>query len=123
MSASAGHHHELVDEFVVGASPLADLVAQRPLLVLCHLLDDEHLEIGTVALRRRLVFEELARVGREHVQVVGTGVVHVPRAVRLGGQRAVDLAHRLCELVVATGGKKSLHSCEVGRAGIGPIGL
>ena len=42
---AAGHHHELVDEFVVGAAPLANLVAQRPFLGVGHLLDDEHLEV------------------------------------------------------------------------------
>ena len=110
---AAGHHHELVDEFVVGAPPFADFVAQRPFLVFGHLFDDEHLEIGTVALRRRLVFDELTRIGREHVEVVGSGVLHVARAVRLRGQRSVDLHHGLREFVIAAGGEKSLHSREL----------
>ena len=74
---AAGDHDELVDEFVVGASPFAHLLAQRPFLGIGHLFDDEHFEIRPLALRRRLVLE-LAGIGREHVQFVGAGVVDVP---------------------------------------------
>jgi hypothetical protein len=66
---------------------------------------------------------EGARIGREHIELVGTGVVDVAGAVRLGGQRAVDLPHRLCELVIAASSKKSLNPRELRRAGVGPVGL
>jgi hypothetical protein len=117
---SAGHHHKLVDEFVVRASPFADLVTQRMFLGFGHLLDNEHFEIGTVALCFCLTLE-LTRIGREHVQVIGAGILDVSRAVRLRGQGAVDLPDRLGELVVAAGSEKALKSGELRRARVGPI--
>ncbi|WP_254207285.1 hypothetical protein [Nocardia alni] len=118
----AGHHDQLVHELVVRTPPLADLVAQRPFLVLAHMLDDQHLEIRTVALGGLLLLE-LPRIGREHVQVVGAGVLHIARAVRLRGERTVDPHDRLRELVIAAGGEKPLHTGELRRSRIGPVGL
>ena len=88
---TAGHHDKFVDEFVVRATPLADLVAQRTFLGVGHLLDDEHLEVRAFALGLGLTFE-LPRVGRKHVQLIGAGVLDIAGAVRLLGQRPVDLA-------------------------------
>ena len=119
---AAGHHHEFVDEFVVRASPFADLVAQCPFLGFGHLFDYEHFEVGAVALCFCLAFE-LTRIGRKHVELVGTGVLDIAGAIRLLGQRSVDPCNRLRELVVAASGEKPLNSGELRRARIGPIGF
>ena len=73
---AAGHHHQLVDELVVGAAPAAHLLAQRAFLGLCHLLDDQHLEVKLFAPVDRLLFQR-ARIGGEHVGVVEPRGVHV----------------------------------------------
>src|ERR1700733_2592473 len=43
-----GHDHDLEDELVVRAARLAQLLAQRALLLLGYVLDDQHLEVGPV---------------------------------------------------------------------------
>ena len=43
---AAGHHHQVVDELVVGPAPASHLFAQRPFLGFGHRLDDQHLEVG-----------------------------------------------------------------------------
>ena len=42
----ARYHDDLVGELVVRPAPAAEFLAQRALLLLGHVLDDQHLEVG-----------------------------------------------------------------------------
>jgi hypothetical protein len=119
---ATGHDHQFVGELVVGAPPIADLVAQRPLLRFGHRLDDQHLEIQLIGIGDRLLFE-LPGVGREDVLVVQTDRVDVAGAVRIRGQRPVDPRHGARELVVLPRREEALGSGELRCAGVRPIRL
>ena len=119
---AAGHHDQFVDELVVGAAPVADLGAQRPLLGLGHLLHDQNLEIELFARIERLILQP-TRVGRKHVLVIEAGVVDVAGAVGLGGQRTVDPGDRRGELLVVARGEQPLDLGELRGPGKRPVRL
>ena len=111
----AGHHDDLVDELVVRPAPPPQFFAQRALLLLGHVLDDEHLEV------RPVTAELLRRVAVAFVGVVfGTHIPGLTVAVRLGDQGPVGPAHHGGEPVVLTGGEEPPHLSVGLRAGERP---
>ena len=118
---AAGHHNQLIDELVVGASPAADFFAQRAFLRLGHRLHDEHLEVRLVTLHHRLVLQ-LARVGGELVALLEARVLDIASAVRLRRQCAVDPRYRVRELVVTTRREQPRHAGELRCAGYAQYG-
>ena len=113
-----GHHDDLVDERVVRAAPPPQLLAQRALLLLGQVLDDENLEV------RPVTAELLRRAGVAFVCVIfGTQIPGLAAAVGLGDQGPVGPAHHGGEPVVLTGGEQPLHLLEGLRAGKRPESL
>ena len=76
----AVEHDDLIDERVVWAAPLPHLLEQRALLLLGHVLDDQHLEV------RPVLPDLLPRVDHEvEGVVVGGQVPDWAAAERIGG--------------------------------------
>jgi hypothetical protein len=117
---AAGHHHQFVDELVVGTAPAANFLAQHTFLRLGHRLHHQHLEVEVILPDVRPLLDR-ARVGREGVLLVVPGMLDITGAVGLGGQRPVDPGHRMGELVVAARGEQPLHLGELRRPGVSPI--
>ena len=114
----AGHHDDLIDERVIRAAPPPQLLAQRGLLLLGQVLDDENLEIG-------LVTAELLR--RASVMIVfvifGTQIDGLAAAVGLGDQGPVGPADHRGEPGVLVVGEEPVHLPVDVRAGKRPESL
>ena len=115
------HHHRFVDEGILRAAHPRHVVAQPALLMLVHIVDDQHFKIR---LRHR------ACLGRQHGLVVMLVLVdrialqrNVPPSVGPGGQRprdAPDAERQIVEIAVL---ELAAHVLEGGHAGKGPIGF
>ena len=114
----AGHHDDLIEERVIRAPPPPQLLAQRVLLSLGQVLDDENLEIGPVAPGL------LYRAGIAIVFVTfGTQINGLTAAVGLGDQGPVGLADHGGEPDVLIVGEEPVHLPVDVRAGKRPESL
>jgi hypothetical protein len=111
----AGHHDDLVDERVIRAAPPFQLLAQRALLRLAHVLDHQDLEVLPVG-PGQLHGIPAAIVG----VVLAAQVPGLVAADRVGSQRAVNRTHQRGEPVVLAGGVQPPDLLEGLHAGEGP---
>ncbi len=110
----ARHHDYFVGELVVRSAPAAEFLAQRALLLLGHVLDDQHLEVGPVGPGR----VSRAAVGLVEV-VVELGVPDLP-VVGIAGQGPVEPGHDRRAPVVLPGCEQPPDLLVGRHAGKGP---
>jgi hypothetical protein len=114
----ARHHDDLVHERVVRTPPPAQFLAQRALLILGHVLDDQHLEVGPAGVGP-FVRVRLATVGL----ILGSRVPGRATVVGVGGQGPVEPGHHRRAPVVLAGREEPPDLLEGVRAGKRPVPL
>ena len=117
----ARHHHRLIDEGVLGAAHPGQAGAQPALLMLAHLVNQQHLEIGPGQRAR------LDRQGRLVLDLLGVAVVAGKRdgaaSIGAGGQRTNHAPDREGQILPAPVVELAAHVVEGGQAREGPVHL
>ena len=107
-----GHHQDLEHELVVRAARLPQLLTQRALLLLVHVLDDQDLEIGP--LPPGLLPRMGVAIG---CVVIAAKVKHLAGTEGVSDEGPVDLTHYGGELVILPGREYPPHPGEFLGAG------
>ena len=110
------HHDHLVDEFVVGSAPCAELLAQGTFLGLGHVLDDQHLEV-----RPRVGLDRCDGLPVQRLLDGGGHRPGDPVPIGIGDQTTVDAGHRPGEPGVLTGREQPSALMEGQWARVGPV--
>ena len=117
----ARHHDRLVLEGIFRPPHALHVGPQPAFLMLVHVIDDQHLEVG---------LGHRARLGREHRLVVllvlfGAVLVdrNVPPPIGARGERPQCAMHRKCKLLVMAGGILAAHVVEGLHPRKRPVGL
>ena len=112
------HEQRLVDEAVLRAAHAAQGLALQILLLLGQLIDDQHLEIGALALDRALVLLAL------FLFLLALGLGHLRAApIAVAQHLADDSGDRLGEFGVLVFTEEVAEPMEQAVAGIGPVEL